>query len=78
VNNEVYISAVIPSEISPKQIDKLDFRTQIRTRIDTAFLQILCESTKNLYFYSDKDGNQNFYIGDTPDYELLIYKKYHY
>jgi hypothetical protein len=76
VNNEVYISAVIPSEISPKQIDNLDFRTQIRTRIDTAFLQILCESTKNLYFYSDKDGNQNFYIGDTPDYELLIYKKY--
>lgn len=76
VNNEVYVSAVVTSEISPTQINELDFRTQIRTRIDTAFIQILFIGRKNLYYYSDKDGNQNFYIGQAPNFEMLIYKKY--
>lgn len=76
VNNEVYKSAVVKAEISSVQTNQLDFLTQIRTRTDTAFVLVLVSGIKNLYYYSDKTGKQNFYIGKAPDFELLIYKKY--
>lgn len=76
VNNEEYISATVKAEISPTQIDQLDYRPAIITRTDTTFLQVMFRGSKNLFFYSDRIGKQHFYIGQYPDFELLIYKKY--
>jgi len=76
VNNEIYISATVKAEISPTQIDQLDFRPAIVTRTDSTFLQVMFRGTKNLFFYSDRIGKQHFYIGQYPDFELLVYKKY--
>ncbi len=76
VNNEEYISASVKTEISPTQTDQLDFRPAIMTRNDTTFLQVMFRGSKNLFFYSDRIGKQHFYIGQYPDFELLVYKKY--
>ncbi len=76
VNNEEYISATVKAEISPTQIDQLDFRPAIVTRTYTTFLQVMFRGSKNLFFYSDRIGKQHFYIGQYPDFELLVYKKY--
>jgi hypothetical protein len=76
VHNELYISAVVEAEISPTQFEELKVDPNIRIRKDTAFLQVMFHGTKNLYYYSDKNGKQNYYLKQWPDFELLVYKKY--
>jgi hypothetical protein len=76
VNNEVYLSAVVVAEISPRNFNELDLQSKILTRTDTTFVQVIFQGSKNLYFYSDNNGGENFYIGQWPELELLVYKKY--
>jgi hypothetical protein len=76
VHNEIYTSGIVAAETSVTQVNQLSSEPKINTRIDTVFLQTMFQGSKNLYYYSDKSGKQNFYIRQWPDFELLVYKKY--
>ena len=73
---EIYVSAIVDTEISSTQLDKLtkDFQTKIR--VDTTFLQTLFDGKKSLYYYKNAEGRVNFYIRQNTAFDLLIYKKY--
>ncbi len=76
VEDELYLSAVVDTEISPLQSGKILPEPQLRLKTDTAFLQTMISGPKSLYYYMDKDGKEHFYIGKDGAFTLLIYKKY--
>lgn len=76
VHDEIYVSGIVNSEISPTLTARLEKDATINLKIDTAFLQILIKGNKNLYLYKDSQGKSNFYIKKDTNYELLIHKKY--
>lgn len=76
VEDEIYISGIVNSEISPHKTDKLHEDPTIHTEIDTTFLQTLFKGDKHLYHYKAPGGKDNFYIEQDSNLELLIYKRY--
>lgn len=76
VKDEIYISAIVDSEISSQQSGSLDFDPKISTEKDTTFIQLIINGQKSLYYYRNRRDNDNFYIEMNNELMLLEYKKY--
>lgn len=76
VEGEIYVSAIINTEISPTRTDELTEGSQLNLAVDTTFLQTLVRGGKSLYFYKNPEGRDNFYIKQETGLELLVYKRY--
>jgi hypothetical protein len=76
VLDEYYKSGIVNTEISPRKTNDLLFEPAAMIKVDTVFLQALVRSKKSLYFYNTITGNQNFYIYQDGQFDLLIYKRY--
>lgn len=76
VMDQIYVSGIVQTEISPVKTDKLDHDPQLKIKIDTTFLQTLFKGDKSLYFYKNANQKENFYIRKGKDFELLRYKRY--
>jgi hypothetical protein len=76
VSDNVYISAVVPTEISPVVNGLLDDHPRIQTQPDTAFLRVVFQGDKNLYYRKHPSGKDNFYIQTAVGFQLLEYKRY--
>lgn len=75
VSDEIYLSALVDSEISPSKIN-LPREAAPVIRNEATFLQVLFEGSKSLYHSKNTEGNDNFYIKKDSAIELLVYKKY--
>lgn len=76
VANEIYVAAVVETEISPNQTNNLNEDPNLHIVKDTTFLQTFFKANKSLYYYKNSQGKENFYIKQGSNFELLIYKKY--
>ena len=76
VLDEIYESAIIETEISPTNIQNLEFGAELNLKMDTAFIQAMILGKKSLYFYVNNHGNNQFYIKTDSAFEFLAYKKY--
>lgn len=76
VKDEIYISAIVETELTSSKISEIENATKLKLKIDTAFLQTIFSSNKSLYYNNNKLGVDNFYIEQDGKFELLIYKKY--
>lgn len=76
VKDEIYVSAIVNTETSPIQTNRLQEYSKLNLKLDTIFIQTLFKGSKSLYFYKSNKGKDNFYLKRGPDFELLIYKKY--
>ncbi len=76
VDNDVYISAIVETEVSPADVNKFGFNPNFEIEIDTLFLQTLFNGNKELYYYKSLEGKDNFYIRQGNDISLLSYKEY--
>jgi hypothetical protein len=76
IPGEIYVSGIIETEISPLSINKLEPDANLRIETDTAFLQAMFRGKKELYYYKNKDGRENFYISQNNAFTLLVHKKY--
>jgi hypothetical protein len=76
VVDEWYESAIIQTDISSGEIEKLSFDSRPELITDTTFLQSIVKGKKSLFFYRNMMGKDQFYIKNDSSYELLIYKKY--
>lgn len=76
VKDEIYVSAIVKAEVSPVEIDALEFDSELKIKIDTTFLQTMFQGTKCLYYYKNHNGRENFYIKQDTTFDLLVYKKY--
>ena len=75
-NDEIYVSAVVKSDISSRNISNLGNETNLKTEVDTTFLQIIIQGDKSLYYYKNRLGIENFYIKQNGKYDLLVYSIY--
>ena len=76
VLDEIYVSAIVQREVSPIKTNDLQAGQEVKLVIDTAFLQTVIRGPKSLYYYKDRDGKNQFYIGVDTTYDLLIYKRF--
>ncbi len=76
VANEIYESAIIKSGITFSTINNLDGEAELKTFVDTVFLQTLVAGKKSLSFYKNKYGVEQFYTRTNNTFDLLVYKKY--
>jgi len=76
VDDEIYKSGVIITEVSPRNLGDLEEGPQLNTKIETAFVQTLFKGEKSLYYFISPTGSENFYIKQDTGFELLVYKKY--
>ncbi len=76
VKDEIYVSAIIKSEVSPNHTDKMNFNPELKLISDTTFLQTMIQGTKSLYYYKNRNANENFYIKQNDEFDLLKQKKY--
>jgi len=73
---EIYVSAIVDTETSPIQLDRLTKDAQPKIRVDTTFLQTLFNGKKSLYYYKNAEERVNFYIRKNSKFDLLVHKKY--
>ena len=76
VLDEIYVSAIVETEVSPVKISMLRFNPELQIVADTVFLQTMIQGIKSLYHYKDSDGKDNLYIKQNECFDLLVYKKY--
>lgn len=76
VFGQIYVSAIVNSEISSPHAGNLEFAPTLHLKIDTTFLQTVFKANKSLFYFRNNYGNENFYIRQNTQYELLVYKKY--
>ena len=76
VKDEIYVSAVINTEVSPSKTKELNYNMGFQFKKDTAFLQTIIQGEKSLYYYKNKTGKENFYTKIDDEFNLLLYKKY--
>lgn len=76
VKDEIYVSGIVNSEVSPTRSDKLESNPELHLQTDTIFLQTLYKGRKSLYHYKNASGRDNFYIEGDNGFEWLVYKKY--
>lgn len=75
VEGEIYVSAIVETEISPTATSRLQDNPQLNIKVDTTFLQTLIRGDKSLFYYH-KSEVSNFYIKQDSEFTLLIYKRY--
>jgi len=76
VNNELYESAVVQKEISPRSASNANDFPDFVLETDTAFVQVLTKGRKSLYYYRPYGQAPNFYISQGDSLQLLLFKKY--
>lgn len=76
VLDENYESAIVPTEISSRNTNHLDYEPELKMKTDTTFLQTLIKGKKSLYYYLNDLRNEHFYIKNDSAFELLVYKRY--
>lgn len=76
VENEIYVSGIVNTEITSLQTEMLREDPQIILKVETTFLQTLFRGKKSLYYFKNYDGRENFYIKQDTGYSLLLYKRY--
>ncbi len=59
VNDKIYKSGIIETEISTLNPDKMEKDPQLKIKVDTAFVQALFVGKKSLYFYKNRDKKEN-------------------
>lgn len=77
VNNEIYKSATIETEISSDKESSLTKDSEVSIIKVTVFLQELLKGEKGLYYFFNQVGKNQFYIYHNGMYELLVYKRYY-
>jgi hypothetical protein len=75
VKDEVYVSAIINIETSPRNTAELNYDKAMHLQAESAFLQTFYKGKKSLYHYFNH-GKDYFYIRKDTTFELLLYKKY--
>lgn len=75
VKDEVYVSAIINIETSPRSTAELNYDKAMHLQAEAAFLQTFYKGKKSLYHYFNY-GKDYFYIRQDTTFELLLYKKY--
>ena len=76
VNNEVYVSAIVNMSLSSRKPGSLDDEADLKTAMDTTFLQALIQGDKSLYYLKNREGIENFYIRQGDQFRLLVYNVY--
>lgn len=76
VLDEIYVSAIVETEVSPVKTSMLRFNPELQIETDTTFLQTMIKGIISLYYYKDSYGKENFYIKQNEEFDLLTYKKY--
>jgi hypothetical protein len=77
VNNETYVKATVQRDMNPTRIDVLAYSPIPKYEKQTAFLQVLYQGPKSLYFFKDIENRVNLYVkSDIGEYVLLV--KYRY
>jgi hypothetical protein len=59
-NDEVYVSAIVKSSASYRKPGNFGDETELKTAIDTTFLQTLIQGDKSLYYLRNRLGIENF------------------
>lgn len=77
VENEVYKSATVDTEVSPDDEMVLTTDPNISTIKVSVFLQELIRGEKGLYYFVNQVGKNQFYIYHDRIFELLVYKRYY-
>jgi hypothetical protein len=75
VNDEIYVSAAVNIETSPRNTEDLNYDKALNLQAKTTFLQTIYKGKKSLYYYFVQ-GKEYFYIRQDTSYELLVYKRY--
>jgi len=76
VLDEMYISAVVETELSSDKTNDLNYDAELNIVKETGFLQALVKGDKSLYLLRSQLGKEQYYIGQDSSYDLLVYKKY--
>lgn len=76
VDNEIYKSAAVETEISSDNESSLTNDSEVNITKVTVFLQELLRGEKGLYYFVNQVGKNQFYIYHDGLYELLVYKRY--
>ncbi len=76
VKDYFFRSARVAVESSSNQKTQLSDRKEPVYRVDNAFLLVVVEGPKSLYFYKDHEGKDHFLIKEDGEYRALINKKY--
>lgn len=77
VENEVYKSATVDTEVSPDGLMPLTDDPEILTIKVSVFLQELIRGEKGLYYFVNQIGKNQFYIYHDGIFELLLHKRYY-
>jgi len=75
MNQEVWQGGFVDVELSSRDPRSLSTSPELYLEKDLVFLQMVIKGPKPLYVYS-KAVNEQFYIKNGNDFELLVYKKY--
>ena len=76
VQDEVYVAAEVPVEMSPFRTDALSHSPTVVLENTSAFLQTVIDGPKSLFYYKGDQGNPQLYIKQGDSFDLLIYKRY--
>lgn len=76
VVDEIYVSALVESEVSSSNTNQLDNTARLQTVQEWVFLQTLVQGEKSLYLNVSSFSKENFYIKDGDRFLLLGYKRY--
>lgn len=76
VVDEIYVSALVESEVSSSNTSQLDNTARLQTVQERVFLQTLVQGEKSLFLNVNSYSKENFYIKDDDRFILLGYKRY--
>jgi hypothetical protein len=77
VNNETYLRATVQHDINPIRTEDLSYSPVPKYEKLTAFLMVLSQGSKSLYFLKDQDNRISLYIkSDNGEYILLVNYRY--
>lgn len=72
--DEIYKSAVV--KVDNSNVKEISTSSAFNFRTDTIFLQTFFQGSKSLYYYKDNYDQDNFYLYNNSQFELLEFKKY--
>ena len=76
VADEIYTRGIVLTDLSPVETNELDYVKELRTEVDTVFLQSIIIGHKSLYLFKSEADRETFYILQDTNYTLLEYKRY--
>ena len=76
VQDEIYVSAIVRTEISASKTNELSYSSEAIFAVDTTFLQTIISGPKSLFYYKIRHGKEQFYSRQDGVFDLLVYKRY--